>query len=649
MKSILKYMVCPLVAGLAFTACSPDEFSGADKNGLPVIGDRTIEVETDQETNTAVFSLSGDFKGCYPVWYLDGKMYSILPKTSYSSMEEGTHELEVKLMNRNGQSQGSLTGSFHFNETKIDYDAVYYNKLCGKEWRVDYTEVGHMGCGEPGSDGSNWWAAGVNDKADWGVYDDRISFSHSATDPATQGTYTYDPGEGGTVYVNKDCTIFPEYNTNDGQDFMVPVSKQTSTFELQPGTYNDEPTLFIKFAPETLLPYISSDAAYNNPYFRVEALTNTRLVLIYDGDGIVWRMVLTSREDTGLPTEPDEPAAVFDWNVDASTNLWKNMTEGGSLLGIETWFADGGWQTLPTQPDVVVTEDGFEVVVPEGTGGDRWQGQVKIHTNLAAKGDKPYNFYCLVDADNDAPGMTIKLTDSGDGRDGNFFFDDVHPITADKQFVYKAEGVKLKEGVDAPALSLVLDLGGTPAGTKVKVSKIYFEEDKSVLYDDPANIWKTVDSGESLIDITTWFADNGWSTLDPQPEIARDGNAYTFTVPDGIGGTQWQGQVAINTSLTAELASTYYFSCTVEMDNDSPEGVTIKLTETDGPDGTKHDGNFFFDGRHPITADKPFVYTAKGATLKLNDAHALSLVFDFGGTPGGTKVKVSNIVFSKVD
>ena len=76
-----------------------------------------------------------------------------------------------------------------------------------------------MGCGEPGSDGSNWWAAGVNDKADWGVYDDRISFSHSATDPATQGTYTYDPGEGGTVYVNKDCTIFPEYNTNDGQDF----------------------------------------------------------------------------------------------------------------------------------------------------------------------------------------------------------------------------------------------------------------------------------------------------------------------------------------------------------------------------------------------------------------------------------------------
>lgn len=648
MKGILKYMVCPLVAGLALTACSPDEFSGADKNGLPEIGGRTITVETDQETNTAVFSISGDFKGCYPVWYLDGKMYSLLPKTSYSSMSEGTHALEVTLMNRNGQSQGSLTGSFTFNETKIDYDAEYYSKLCGKEWRVDYTEVGHMGCGEPGTDGSNWWSADVNNKKDWGVYDDRITFSHSAGDPATEGTYTYDPGEGGTVYVNTGCTIFPEYNTGDGQDFMVPVEKQTSKFELKPGTYNDEPTLYLQFAPQTLLPYISADAAYNNPFFRVEALTNTRLVLIYDGDGIVWRMVFTSREDTGLPTEPEVPAATFDWNVDASSNQWKAVTDGSAIVGIDTWFADGGWNLLPTQPDIVTTADGFEVVVPEGTGGDQWQGQVKIHTSLSAKGGKPYNFYCLVDADNDVPGMTIKLTESGEGRDGNFFFADRHNISADKQFVYKAEGVTLKEGVYAPALSLVLDLGGAPAGTKVKVTKIYFEEDNTVGYDDPANLWRSVDSGEAFLNFTTWFADGSWQALPTQPEIAHDGNAYTLTIPEGTGGDQWQGQVLIHTSLTAQMASSYNFSCTIEMDNDAP-GVTIKLTESNESEEVKHDNNFFFDGRHAVTADKAFVYSAKGVTLPLNDAHALSLVLDFGGTPAGTKVKISNIIFSKAD
>lgn len=652
MKNIFKSIAYLLTAGLAVTACSPDEFTGADKNGLPTISDRTITIETDQETNTAVFSISGDFKGCYPVWYLDGKMYSLLSKTSYSSLEEGTHELEVKLMNRNGQSQGSLTGSFRFNETKIDYDKEYYSKLCNKEWRIDYTEQGHMGCGEPGTDGSNWWSANVNDKADWGVYDDRITFSHSDTDPATEGTYTYDPGEGGTVYVNTGCTIFSEYNTNDGQDFMAKVEKQTSRFELMPGTYNDEATLFIKFAPQTLLPYISSDAAYNNPYFRVEALTNTRLVLIYDGDGIVWRMVFTSREDTGIPDEPDVPQFTFDWNCDAPTNSWKSVDTGESLVGIDTWFADENWGPLANQPEVVATDGSFEVVVPEGTGGSQWQGQIKIHTNLTAKGDKAYNFYCLVDADNDVPGITIKLTESDESEDkkhdGNFFFDNQHAVQAGKQFVYKAEGVRLKEGTDAHALSLVLDLGGTPVGTKVKVSKIYFEEDNTVSYDDPANMWKSVDTGESFVGIDTWFADGNWGPLANQPEITHDGDAYTLTIPEGTGESQWQGQVKIHTNLTAELASTYNFSCNVEMDNDSP-GVTIKLTESDESEDKKHDDNFFFDDRHPIQADQPFTYKAKGVVLKKNDAHALSLVLDFGGTPAGTKVKISNIIFSKVN
>lgn len=72
-------------------------------------------------------------------------------------------------------------------------------------------------------------------------------------------------------------------------------------------------------------------------------------------------------------------------------------------------------------------------------------------------------------------------------------------------------------------------------------------------------------------------------------------------------------------------------------------GAVIKLTE-DGDDN-----NFFFDGRHDIMADKAFVYSAKGVTLPINDAKALMLVLDFGGTPGGTNVKVSEIVFSKAE
>ena len=121
---------------------------------------------------------------------------------------------------------------------------------------------------------------------------------------------------------------------------------------------------------------------------------------------------------------------------------------------------------------------------------------------------------------------------------------------------------------------------------------------------------------------------------------------WELDIPEGIGTQQWQGQFPINTSLTASMSDSYTFSCTIEADNDIP-GLTIKLTETDDADGTKHDSNFFFADRHDVTADKAFTYKVTGAKLPLNDAHALSLFFDFGGTPAGTHVKIKDIIFVK--
>lgn len=632
MNKFFRYIGCTLLAGLALTACSPEEFEGADQNGLPTVDGRQVSVTTDQETNTAEFTVSGDFKGCYPVWYLDGKVYSFLPTGSYSSMEQGTHELEVKVMNRNGISQASVKGSFTFNETKIDY-TPYFNRLCNKQWRIDYAEKGHMGCGPSGTDGSEWWAAGVNDKADWGVYDDRVTFTHSDGDPATGGSYNYNPGEGGTVYVNTGCTVFAEFNTNDGNDFMATVSEQNTSFTLIPGTFNGEDCLYIQFPPKTLLPYIPNDGTYNNPYFRIEALTNTRLALVCDDGGIAWRLVFTSRDDTGLPEPGDEPGATMDWNYDAASNLWKSVDTGDSFISVTPWFANDGWGQI-ANPEWKHEGDSWQITMPEGLGSQQWQGQFPIHTTLSASKNKRYNFYCVVEADNDIPGMTIKFTENGD--DNNFFFADRHQISADKAYIYKAENVALPTQ-DAQKLSLFLDFGGTPAGTVVKVSKIYFEE--ALSYDDDANMWKAVDSGDAFTAVTPWFANDGWGQI-ADPVWSHNGNIWELDIPDGIGTQQWQGQFPIKTTLSASMASTYTFSCTVEADNDMP-GVTIKLT--DGSD----DNNFFCADRHAITADKPFVYKITGAKLPVCDASSLSLFFDFGGTPAGTHVKISNIIFVK--
>ena len=644
MNKIFKYIGSTLACVLAMTACSPEEFTGADQNGLPTVDGRQVSVTTDQETNTAVFTVSGDFKGCYPVWYLDGKIYSFLATGSYSSMEQGTHELEVKVMNRNGISQASAKGSFTFNETKVDF-TPYFSKLCNKEWRIDYAEAGHMGCGPSGTDGSEWWKAGVNDKADWGVYDDRVSFAHSDSDPATGGSYSYNPGEGGTVYVNTGCSVFSEFNTNDGNDFMATVSAQTASYTLVPGTFNDEACLYIQFAPQTLLPYIPNDVTYNNPYYRIEALTNTRMVLVCDEGSIAWRLVFTSREDTGLPEPGDEPSATMDWNYDAASNLWKGVDAGDLFVSVAPWFANNDWGQI-ADPEWKHEGDTWQITIPEGMGSQQWQGQFPINTTLTASMNKRYNFYCVVESDNDIPGLTIKLTETDDPdgtkHDNNFFFADRHEVTADKAFIYKAENVSLPVG-DAHALSLFFDFGGTPAGTVVKVSKIYFEE--ALSYDDAANLWKAVDTEEAFLSITPWFANDGWAQI-ADPNWTHNGNVWELDIPEGIGTQQWQGQFPINTSLTASMSDSYTFSCTIEADNDIP-GLTIKLTETDDADGTKHDNNFFFADRHEVTADKAFTYKVTGAKLPQNDAHALSLFFDFGGTPAGTHVKIKDIIFVK--
>ena len=644
MNKIFKYIGSALACVLAMTACSPEEFTGADQNGLPTVDGRQVSVTTDQETNTAVFTVSGDFKGCYPVWYLDGKIYSFLATGSYSSMEQGTHELEVKVMNRNGISQASAKGSFTFNETKVDF-TPYFSKLCNKEWRIEYAEAGHMGCGPSGTDGSEWWKAAVNDKADWGVYDDRVSFAHSDSDPATGGSYSYNPGEGGTVYVNTGCSVFSEFNTNDGNDFMATVSAQTASYTLVPGTFNDEACLYIQFAPQTLLPYIPNDVTYNNPYYRIEALTNTRMVLVCDEGSIAWRLVFTSREDTGLPEPGDEPGATMDWNYDAASNLWKGVDAGDLFVSVAPWFANNDWGQI-ADPEWKHEGDTWQITIPEGMGSQQWQGQFPINTTLTASMNKRYNFYCVVESDNDIPGLTIKLTETDDPdgtkHDKNFFFQDRHDVTADKAFIYKAENVSLPVG-DAHALSLFFDFGGTPAGTVVKVSKIYFEE--ALSYDDAANLWKAVDSGEAFTAVTPWFANESWGQI-ADPKWSHEGKVWELDIPAEMGSQQWQGQFPINTSLTASMSDSYTFSCTIEADNDIP-GLTIKLTETDDADGTKHDNNFFFADRHDVTADKAFTYKVTGAKLPQNDAHALSLFFDFGGTPAGTHVKIKDIIFVK--
>ena len=604
-------------AAAALVACSPETFESPSQSGIPSIQNVDINIDLDQSVNQATFTVANMPKQAYPIWLINGTQYSTLNPAVWSNSKAGTYSVELRLGNYNGFSQGSVSKSFTFDKSQVDFTA-YYNRI-SRTWRINYSESGHMGCGEPGTDGSNWWSAAPGDKADWGVYDDRISFTGG-------GSYTYNPGEGGTMYVNTGCSIFSEYNTNDGQDFMVPVEEQTNGFMFD----SEGDKIILKLDPNSYFPYISSDAQFANPVFTVSKLTNSEMVLLYEGDGITWRFVFTSKEEGDEPT----PEAKVDWDYNAASNLWKAVDEGAALVGMGYYFADDSWSPID-YTEATHNGDTYEITMPAGLGGSQWQGQFHIDTQLTASAAKSYNFQLVMEADNDCPGVTFKLTDAGDT---NYFVEERIPVPAG-QFVFKREGVSLKEGADADAIRLFFDFGGTPGGTKVKISKIYFEEAVAMDYDDADNLWKAVDDGSALDGMGYYFADNNWSPID-YTEATHSGNTYELTLPEGLGGSQWQGQFHIDTKLTASAAKAYNFQFVLESDQDLP-GVTIKLTDAG-------DTNFFCEGRHDIPGGEPFVFKLNGATLKEGtDASAIRLFFDFGGSPAGSKVKISKIIFKE--
>ena len=809
MKKIFQYIGCALLTGLALTACSPDSFDGADQTKIPTVAGQDFTLEVDQEVNQIRVSYP-ETAGTYPIWIFNGATYSTLNNAGWSNAERGTYTVEMKLGNRNGISQGTLKKTFTFNETKMNYTSLL-NRIAGKEWRIDNAEPAHLACGPYGSDGTGWWNAAADEKKDFGVYDDRISFTVESN---KGGSFTYNPGADGLTYINIGCTKWD--NGGATADFDMPNQVQTSSFEFKRGPWTDAEGQvmdvdYLVLAPNTFFPYISADSQYENPRFRIETLTASKMVLVYENEagGISWRFILTSKEG-------EKKFEGFDAN--SQYNMWKGITPT-----MEFWYAPG-WTQI-ADPEFTDAGNDYTIVLPQATT-DQWQAQVKFHTDLTTSAANNYDFSAILNSDKDLNGATVKLVLDGD--DGVFYFTDRIDLKAGEDYIFwksdmpgidmskvmlvldfggcqenttvNVRNIVLKnhadddgtilptDGTDTPgavtwvdvnsaenlgadfnkigtmqfwwadggwsqigdpqfsynngvytivatenggsewqgqcsihnasvnieagqlydirvkmeasadlgrytfkvcdendddntlvyngSLSLVageqyvefvgvkaqkngedtgfqtaklfIDLGGAPVGFELSLSEIIIQKHNenggvagvSLNYDDSDNLWKAVDDGSKFDAFGYYFADDGWQGI-AFAEATHSGNAYEITLPQGLGGSQWQGQFHIDTKLTASAGKQYAFQLEMEVDKDCPQ-VTFKLTDAG-------DTNFFFEERVDVSADEPFVFTRTGVTLKEEkDASAIRMFFDFGGSPAGTKVKISKIIFKEM-
>jgi len=631
---IFRYMALALAA--VVTMGCAKEYMEVDPDKVPTASELQVKIDVDQATNYVTFSIENE--GMVPMWLFGEEQIDGKPNKKYAYTgnglelrirDAGTHSVEVKAFNAHGVSVGSKVVDFTLENTYRDpFDpSKYVTFFAGsdqKVWEWNSTVKGHMGCGEPGTEGTNWWSAGPDEKKDCGLYDDRLIFTKDMK-------YTYNPGEGGTVYVNKDSGYGAELNPNDGNDYQVPIEGFTTSYSFE-NAWNDAgiEEVYLVLPANTNLSYIPNPDALADPRYRILEGTNTKkIALSHDNGSISWKYEFIV-EGSAKPADPkpDPGEVVFDPNSDR--NLWKS-----AVMDVSFWFANNDWGQIDN-PAYTVDGNKHTIVIPEGIGTQRWQGQMVFNnTGIVTSADKTYDFQLVLNSTADHSGVTIKLTQQDD--DNVFFFEDAHAVTAYEEFKYQVKGVK---GVDLTNAKLVLDFGGATPGSTVEIKDIVLQEHIEGGASGPApfdpsspdNLWNSA----VTTDHHFWFANNDWGEIDPAT-VTSDGGTHTFVLPDGIGGQQWQGQFFFqNTGLKSEAAKTYDFHLVLNSTADHP-GVTVKLcSQTD-------DGAIITDGRYALTAYEDFVldvYAAPGI-----DCENLKLVFDFGGGQGGSTVVVKDIVF----
>jgi len=631
--AILSY--CFLAIG--FTACSPEEFKGADPDGIPTVSGIDFQISVDQETNQMIANYTPE-PGTYPIWILDGTSYSTLQEVGYKNSEAGTHTIELRLGNRNGISQTGIKKEYTFNETKVDYTNDF-RRITEKEWRIDYSEVAHLACGPAGTAGTGWWSAQPSEKKDFGVYDDRLTFT---AETRKGGTFTYNAGEDGLTYVNTGTTKWGHQDA----DWDATIGNQTASWSFEVYDWEDADgnvtqQTFIQLAPNTAFPYISSDAQYENPRFRIESLTAKKMVLVYDAPdrGIAWRFIFTSEEE-------EKGFTGFDPNSDF--NMWKNVD-----YNMFFWYAPG-WAQI-ADPSFEANGNDYTVFLPEATT-DQWQAQMAFKTtNISTSAAHNYDFSCILNSDKDLNGVTVKLVMDGD--DNVFYFADRINLKAGEDYIFWKSDMP---GIDMERVNLFFDFGGCQAGTTVNISNIVLKDhandDGTVLPvtpDVPAVEWVDVNSADNLGAgfntagmMTFWWADGGWQQI-ADPGFSYANGVYTVTANNATV-SEWQAQCAITgVPLHIEKGQAYDVRVTVTTNMELGR-ATVKVNKD--PDVTNDPNTLCYKGDFALE-DGENVLQFIGVVAK-NGAEEIEFdqgkfILDFGGCPAGFEAKISNIIIQK--
>lgn len=632
MKTTLKYIALSMSAAL-MAACSPDYIT-PDQAKLPQAADFDVQVEVNQETNYVTFNMNNN--GIVPVWIvgatdpIDNANGSKVTGKNYAYTgnglllrfrDEGKHTVEVKAYNAHGISVGSQMVEFTLNNTYRDpFDPAPYIKALSdgstKTWEWNHTVAGHFGCGPFGGTGTEWWSAGAEEKKDWSLYDDKITFG-------ADGSYIYDPGDG-QLYVNANSGIKSEYAT--GEDYLVPWEKTSATYSVE-SNWNDAGVeeIYITLPKGTPMSYVADQTELDDPRYLVleskPADMKKCLKLVANlktsgnPDGIAWHYEFVKEGSAGGDvTDPLYGKTSKTWVLDSEAN-------GHIGCGPDQANAAGWWAAGPDEKagfglyddEITFYADGKYVFNP---GAD---GKIYINKDVTAIGPGTTQ---SEDYDIDWTVQESTYTLNGDVL--TFPEGVVIGYVANNESVTNPTYVITENTEDK--LVIVANFSG--------ISWQYIYKPKPDVFDvdGPGNFWKS-----ASVSMTYWYSPSDWSGgLNPETETLEN-NGLKVVIPEGIGGNEWQGQTVFHTDIPMSASKTYDFCVTVEADQDIP-AMTFKLAW----EGNDNDHAAFYVNDFAVEAGEPATFKMESVVPDV-DYDKVVLFVDLGRCTAGTTVTLTKI------
>lgn len=632
MKTTLKYIALSMSAAL-MAACSPDYIT-PDQAKLPQAADFDVQVEVNQETNYVTFNMNNN--GIVPVWIvgatdpIDNANGSKVTGKNYAYTgnglllrfrDEGKHTVEVKAYNAHGISVGSQMVEFTLNNTYRDpFDPAPYIKALSdgstKTWEWNHTVAGHFGCGPFGGTGTEWWSAGAEEKKDWSLYDDKITFG-------ADGSYVYDPGDG-QLYVNANSGVKSEYAT--GEDYLVPWEKTTATYSVE-SSWNDAGVeeIYITLPKGTPMSYVADQTELDDPRYLVleskPADMKKCLKLVANlktsgnPDGIAWHYEFVKEGSAGGDvTDPLYGKTSKTWVLDSEAN-------GHIGCGPDQANAAGWWAAGPNEKagfglyddEITFYADGKYVFNP---GAD---GKIYINKDVTAIGSGT-----IQSEDYDIDWTVQESTYTLNGDVLTFPEGVVIGYVANNESITNPTYVITENTEDK--LVIVANFSG--------ISWQYIYKPKPDVFDvdGPGNFWKS-----ASVSMTYWYSPSDWSGgLNPETETLEN-NGLKVVIPEGIGGNEWQGQTVFHTDIPMSASKTYDFCVTVEADQDIP-AMTFKLAW----EGNDNDHAAFYVNDFAVEAGEPATFKMESVVPDV-DYDKVVLFVDLGRCTAGTTVTLTKI------